>query len=367
MQANIIKGTAQGIGRRHRSRSGGEPVERCAERKKDHSRLAIHRTGFLRQPLKAIPRKQDMDETFFDEYFTDSNFNRLLECAVHYAGLLGKTIEIPTGTIHERISMLYHHFSGILPEGQYLNFDADDGMLMWVIYYEHKWNDLTFYWMPLDFINKLSGQIKEISISFMNRFIHQNGLTMFDESFEYDYLFESATDSISCNDYEESEREEIHSLLHSYFNGEIADFLNKVYGHKPLNVPEALEKFQPASPIEAKLIECFKSGLAFISGGSIMSYEYDPDSESLPEEPEDFEPVTLDRMVRYLYALDDFVTNELEYMTNQYLRETYALHPVSYDILDPKSKLFVPGNYPERFSEWFLEMVEIAKEISSHE
>ncbi len=198
----------------------------------------------------------------------------------------------------------------------------------------------------------------------MHRFIHQNHLTRFDESFEYEYLFESAVDSIHCNDYVDLEREQLHTLLQSYFDGEISDFMNKVYDNEPLDVAKVLNEYQPTSLLEAKLMECFREGLPFISENNIMTYEYNPDMDNLPE---DYPPVTLDRMVRYLYALDDFVTNELEYMNNQYLQETYPLQPVSYAIFCPGSKLFVPGDYPERFSEWFLKMVNITKEITGNE
>jgi len=36
-------------------------------------------------------------------------------------------------------------------------------------------------------------------------------------------------------------------------------------------------------------------------------------------------------------------------------------------LLQPGSKLFHPGDYPERFSDWFLEMLNVILEITDHE
>jgi hypothetical protein len=98
-----------------------------------------------------------------------------------------------------------------------------------------------------------------------------------------------------------------------------------------------------------------------------MNYDYDPNRECFPEEYEDTPPVTIAGIIRCIYEESDFVTNELENMTNQYMQETYALEPVSFMILSHDSKLFVVDDYPEKFSEWFWEMVKMTKEITDHE
>ena len=68
-----------------------------------------------------------------------------------------------------------------------------------------------------------------------------------------------------------------------------------------------------------------------------------------------------DLIIRYVYDINDFVCNQLEASVNENARESYALSPTSFMILDPDSELFMPDDYPERFAEWFLEMVEITK------
>ena len=102
-----------------------------------------------------------------------------------------------------------------------------------------------------------------------------------------------------------------------------------------------------------------------------MSYDYDPFAEGFLEEYYDSSPVSLDKMIRYVYDTGDFASLELEDLNNQHIQEAYATEPVSFLMLTPDSKLFVPGDYPERFSQWFFEMLEIineiTKEISPHE
>jgi hypothetical protein len=49
------------------------------------------------------------------------------------------------------------------------------------------------------------------------------------------------------------------------------------------------------------------------------------------------------------------------------MQETYSLEPVSFMILSNDSKLFVPDDYPEKFAEWFLEILNMTKEITDYE
>ena len=139
-----------------------------------------------------------------------------------------------------------------------------------------------------------------------------------------------------------------------------------MYDHNPVDVAKALNEYLPASPLEKKLIGCFKKGVLFISlDNSIMNYDYDVFSECIFDEYEDYPPITPDRTVRYVYDMDDFVTKELEYMVNQNLQESYAMEPVSSMILTPDSKRFIYDDYPERFSQWFFDMIETTKEITA--
>jgi hypothetical protein len=365
MQTAVIGSTGGNTGRTHRKRIGIKPVRGSTFGKKDHPGSRLYRTGFLKQPLKAIAVRPSLDDSVFEECLTEDGFGSLFDCAAHYAGLLGYTIEKPAGKIHERINMLYRHFAGMIPKDQGLNLDMIDGRLMWIIYREHKWKGNIFYWMPVRFITLLSGQIKEIAMSFMNRFIHCNGLERFGNSYDCEYLFESASESLTCNDYSEEECKVIDGLIQSYHGGDIADFLDEVYDYKPVDTVRALEEYRPVNPLEAKLVSCFGKGLPFISGTSIMAYDYDPHGDGIYGY--DDEHVALNMIIRYVYEVNDFVARELEDMTNQYCRNAYPVEPTTFMILHPDSKLLVPDDYPERFSDWFIEMAGLIDEITDNE
>lgn len=369
MQANIIRRTGKRISPPHRGRSDIKSFTGRQERTKNYSRRGVYRTGFLKQKLPIIPAKPDDYTAFIDEYISEENYGYLSECAVHYAELLGKSIELPTGTVQDKVCLLYHRFAGILPDKQNFNIEIINGRLKWVIYQIHNWDERTFFWMPVNFITMLTGQIKEIAMSFMHLFIRENGLVRFKQGYEYDYFFEFLTEIIAeptC--YEESDRDSLRELYESYVNGEISVFLDEIYDHKPIDIIKALKDYNPVNPLETNLIDHFKNGLQFISGDNcIMKYDYDAFCTCLSDYEEDIPPISLDRIIRYVYDTNDFVCNQLEASVNEHARETYAQVPVSFLILSPDSELFMPDDYPERFAEWFLEMVEITKKITDHE
>jgi hypothetical protein len=318
------------------------------------------------QQLDIIPVKLKEGESVFDEYLSEANFAFLAGCAVHYAGLLGKSIDMPAGSLRERICMLHHRFAALLPDGQFLNFETCDSRLMWVVYCFHGWDDRTFYWMPVKFITLLTGKIREAAMSFTHLFIRKNGLCSFANSYESDFFFEWMLESVTADNLRDVERQQLLDLIESYMTGEISVFLNGLYHHKPVaDMAALLEECRPANPQEEKLLEMFRRGLPLISGtDSIMNYDYDPYGECTHEEYDDCQPVTLDRIVRYVWETDDFVASDLEAMNNQCLQETYAQEPVSYLLLNTDSKLLALGDYPERFSQWFLEMTAAIKEFT---
>ena len=201
----------------------------------------------------------------------------------------------------------------------------------------------------------------------MRLFIRRNGLARFSSQYEFDFMFEYLTENIENDGYEASEKEELSNLLLSYKTGDISFLLNEVYDFKPIDVAAALEEYQPACPQEEKLLDGFRMGLPFISEDCIMNYDYNPYNEGFSDDCEEYPPVTLDRTIRYVHTLNDLISNELENMSNQDLQETYAVEPTSFMYLHPGSKLFCPGDYPERFSDWFLEMVSVIIKITDHE
>jgi len=94
MRTKIVKGTGTNYCRSHRERPVCKDVIGRHSQKKDNSRIGVHRSDFLKHRFEVIPAKHDISDKI-KEFLTEDNFDYLLECAVHYANLLGKTIEIP--------------------------------------------------------------------------------------------------------------------------------------------------------------------------------------------------------------------------------------------------------------------------------
>jgi hypothetical protein len=360
MSSTLIKRTGKVSGKAHRGSIGSEAFQRRQPQKTTYPGGFAHRTGFLKQRLKITPVKPDEYASFFKEHLTEENFGYLAQCAVHYAGLLEQTIEIPTGTVHEKIFVLYHRLAKILPVCHHLNFEiapspnSGEGRLSFLIYYVHPWCNYTFHWMPVGFINKLSGKFREIALSFMHLFIRRNQLARFSSQYEYEFMFEYLTENIANDGYEASERKVLLDLLSSYQTGDIAFLLDEVYDCEPLDVAAALKKYSQ----EERLLDSFRKGLPFISEDCIMNYDYNAFKEGFLDENEEYPSVTMDRTIRYVHALNDIISNEFESTVNQDLQGgAYIVEPTSFKFLHPASKLFCPDDYPERFSNWFFEMV----------
>ena len=98
-----------------------------------------------------------------------------------------------------------------------------------------------------------------------------------------------------------------------------------------------------------------------------MNYDYDSISDSLLDYCEEFTPVNLDRIIRYVYCINDFFCNELVNFNNQEMQASYAVEPTSFLVLSDDTELFKPNNYPEMFAEWFMEMVDVTKKITDNE
>lgn len=118
------------------------------------------------------------------------------------------------------------------------------------------------------------------------------------------------------------------------------------------NLVSALNRYQPNNEFEEQLVELFKEGLAFIGKDkpSIMSYGYDP----LYDEDRDYHPVDMERMIRIVYDLDDFVTEWMMDWANNELRESYDISPATQFTIGPDTtELFSMDRYPDNFFKWF--------------
>ncbi len=289
------------------------------------------------------------DETY--NYVTQTNYEYLLQSARRYASLLGVELKhTPGNSIGEGISNLYDELDNIIGEIN-LNIEPNEEKLRFVLWKYHPWGDYTFYWLPVKFTESLNPRLKKIALSFIHQFIHSNGMITTNEAFDVEWILQWATDSLSECDADDIKKNK--KIIGEYESGKVYRLMERIdikcYYR---NLPEVLLKYKPNNEFEKQLIDIFTEGLQFIGKDkpAIMSYGYDP----LYDEDRDYHPVDMERMIRIVYDLDDFVTEWMMEWANNELREAYDISPATQLILSPDTdKIFSMDRYPDNFFIWF--------------
>jgi len=341
----------------HRSDKAG--LSKRSEQKKTDYGAQWCRNSFLTTVLSPIaPAKVERswgDETY--NYVTKENYDYLVHSAMKYASLLDVELKHnPGNSIGESISNIYDELNGIIGEIN-LNLEPYEEKLQFVLWKYHTWGDYTFCWLPVKFIESLNPKLKKIAVSFIHRFMHSNHMITTNEAFDTEWILEWATESLNeCDPCDIKRNEEI---IESYRFGKVHRLMqrieNKCY-YK--NLFRILDKYVSNNEFEQELIELFKEGLQFIGKDkpSIMSYGYDP----LYDEERDYHPVDMERMIRIVYDLDDFVTEWMQDWANNELREAYDISPATRLEISPDTdRLFSMDDYPDKFFIWFDKMCEL--------
>mgnify|MGYP000450050164 FL=1 len=126
---------------------------------------------------------------------TSENFDFLYRSALRYAGLMG--IKLPFrprkgGSPRMNIAGLYRAMDEALPEQ--VNLEEKAGRLYFCLYRFHEWPDYTLFWIPIDFIEKISVPVRCIVREFIRRFIRHHGLNMVKETWYYELALEELRD-----------------------------------------------------------------------------------------------------------------------------------------------------------------------------
>lgn len=311
------------------------------------------RNSFLKTTFPPIVpqviKRQWGDEEY--NYITKENYSYLLESAMRYASLLNIELKHnPGGSIGEGISNIYDELDNIIGEIN-LNIEPHEDKLEFVLWKYHPWGDYTFYWLPVKFTESLNPKLRKIAISFIHKFMHSNGMIMTNEAFDVEWVLEWAKEGLSECDPDDIIKNT--KLISSYESGKVHRLMNRIDTkcyYK--NLVSALNRYQPNNEFEEQLVELFKEGLAFIGKDkpSIMSYGYDP----LYDEDRDYHPVDMERMIRIVYDLDDFVTEWMMDWANNELRESYDISPATQFTIGPDTtELFSMDRYPDNFFKWF--------------
>lgn len=333
--------------RKHRS---GEKKEKSPSTRRGNNDFLTGRILPVAAPKLNVSTEQG--ET---NVATAANYRYLLACADNYAKLTGQQLKIKKGkTPSHSINILYEALDTIIP--QLLNIEMQDGKPVFCLYEYHKWDDYTFFWLPIRFTESLPPALQRITRSFIHSFVRHHGLNSVNEMPFFDYVVEYLTEMEVDEDSSPKQCRQIAALARSYAEGNICRKLKKIYDEKGYyqNLPRAITRYQPANETEKELLALISSGMELITAGqpSIQHYQYDPDEM---EEP-DFPPMELDRIILLTYDTADRVNGELMDSANAELRESYALSPATTCYLTPDIRVpFRKDDYPERFCRWFTD------------
>lgn len=328
----------------HSQRSEQEKTDYGAQR----CRNSFLKMVFAPIAPRIVTREWDGEEY---NYVTKDNYDYLLDSALKYALLMGINLEHnPGNSIGEGISNIYDELDGIIGDIN-LNIEPFEDKLQFVLWKYHTWGDYTFYWLPIKFTESLNPKLRRIARSFIHQFMHSNGMVTTNNSFDVEWILEWAEEGLQeCNP---CDRKRNAGLLASYKSGKIYRLMERIDSKSYYkNLPTVLDRYVPNNEFEKGLIGVFKEGLQFIGKDkpSIMSYGYDP----LDDEDRDYHPVDMERMIRIVYDLDDFVTEWMMDWANNELRESYDISPATQFAISPDTtELFSMDQYPDNFFKWF--------------
>lgn len=283
---------------------------------------------------------------------TAENYRHLLACAEHYAKLTGQLLKVKKGRNHSHsISLLYDALDTLIP--QHLNIEEDEGKLHFLLFDYHKWDDYTFFWLPIRFAESLPPKLRRITLTFIHRFVRHHRLSSVTDMPFFDYVADYLMNLEDDGDLTTKQRRKIISCAESYTGGAICRKLQKVHekGYYK-NLSRTIANYHPVDKTEEELLAFIENGMDLIATGqpSILDYQYDPDQR----EEQDYPPMELERIVLLTYDTDDRVNEDMIDCANSELRESYALSPVTTCLLTTDLREpFQKDDYPERFCKWF--------------
>ena len=186
------------------------------EEKKTPSSRKPH--GFLNTRISSIAPdlyvENDRDVTV--NVTTKENLDFLYRSAMKYAQLLDVELPYhptlldmelpyhPTGrtSIREKICLLYNALDSIV--SHHVNLELVGDRLQFCIYHFHEWPDYTLFLIPIDFTERLKGEIKRISLEFIRRFIKYHRMMDITDT----PYFEMSEVCIDYVDFEQLDEEE---------------------------------------------------------------------------------------------------------------------------------------------------------------
>lgn len=330
---------------------------------------ARKRNGFLTGRLLPVASGLHVEtDGVKTDVATMANLDYLYRSAANYAELLGVRLKfnVKRYVEHPKLGMaeLYRAFDAIVSEN--VNIEFDGGRLVFCLYRFNKWPDYEVLWLPLDFTDSLSKEVRRVTLEFIRRFARHHGMWNITSSYHFsmaeDWLTYEEDEADDGKGKDRAERRHTQRLLESYNSGRISRLFKRMDGRAfCMDIEKALDSCNPASEAEQTLLGLIKDGLMLIGKGkpSIMDYEYDWAKEDDP----DIMPVGLESQILLAYSLDDVVAEKVMQAFSADVHEGYNLTPVTRLFITPETdKVFKEDDFPERFTKWFYNFVGHARE-----
>lgn len=323
------------------------------------------RNAFLKESIPSILPRCVTAACSDANLITRENYEYLRDSYFRYAQLLNvEAPHDPGRDCGDGIAHLYEELVALVGPSLDVNIELlGCDKLTFALWHTHDWAHYNLYWLPVSFVERLRPQFRRLVITFLHELMTSNRITAVSTTDESDYVFDWMREAASETPQEWENRELRDNIL-SYESGRAHKLLQRIENRCYYkNLPRALDNCTPHDDNEQRLLDIMRDGMQFVGPDTpaIMDYDYDPEYE---EEP-DFLPLELDRQIGLIYRHDDlFVDNMLGYINNT-LQESYAIAPTSVRYLSPTTEqVFVPDDYPERFSRWAEHFIDFSRQIS---
>ena len=113
----------------------------------------------------------------------------------------------------------------------HVNLELVAGRLQFCIYHFHEWPDYTLFLIPIDFAEKLHGEIKKITLEFIRRFIKYHRIQDITDT-PYFEMSECCIDYMDMDRLDDEEKRELYRkerLFRSYEKGTVHRKLERMH------------------------------------------------------------------------------------------------------------------------------------------
>lgn len=319
--------------------------------------------AFLTKPIPAVVPSCI---TFMcdDNLITHENYEYLRDSYLRYAQLLHVDVKHnPGNNCGEGIINLYEEMNALVGPSLNVNFElSDSGHLSFALWHTHHGGKYNLYWLPVRFIERLRPKFRRLVITFLHELMHSNRISDITASDDAEYVFEWMNENACCTTYDWEKRDLIDNIR-LYDCGRARKLLQRIERRCYFkNLPHALDICIPQDAVEHTLLDIMQDGMQFIGDDkpAIMDYKYNPEHWEDP----DFLPLELDRRINLIYTQDDIFTDTLARHIDSISQDSYVVDATSVQYLSPTTeRLFVAGQYPERFFQWADRLIDFSNHI----